>query len=118
MLQLNSTTTVEEARMILEKVSPSERKRLLDTIPSLSDVASTCRKMDTLRYNYTRLFLRIWECGYSLPNFACEINLTEPGLFCKLSSHACFGADEIEHVRVLLNIPGTEVGAYFFENTA
>jgi hypothetical protein len=115
---LNKTTTVEEARMLYEKLPPSEQQRFLVAFPLLLEVANARKKEPTLKYNYTYLILRIGECGYSLPHFAREMGLTKHGLISKLSGQVYFAQDEIEHACVLLNISSSEIGSCFFERAA
>jgi hypothetical protein len=118
MLQINKTTTVEEARMLYEKLPPSEQQRFRDALPLLLEVINAEKIEPSLKYDYTSLIIRIGERGYSLPHFAREMGLTKHRLISKLSGQVYFEQDEIEHACVLLNISSSEIVSCFFVRAA
>lgn len=64
--------------------------------------------------NYSKLLGKIRELGLTQKLVASRIHMTESHFSRKLSGEFAFKQSEIQQLCELLQIPGEQIGAYFF----
>ena len=67
-----------------------------------------------MKYNYSKLLGRMKECGYTQERLAKSIGKTKNTLNAKLKGRFSFSADEMDGICRVLDIPNSDIGAYFF----
>lgn len=65
-------------------------------------------------FNYSKLLGKMRECGYTQEKVAKALKMNKGTLNAKINNKSCFTANEIDNIRVLLNITVAEIGNYFF----
>lgn len=65
-------------------------------------------------YDYSKLLGRIRERGFTQTTLAKAIGISDCSMNLKLNNKADFKQDEILRAVSILEIPGTEIGEYFF----
>ena len=67
-----------------------------------------------MKFNYSKLLGRFREYGFTQKDIAERIGISHVTLSLKLNGKAQFHADEIAAICRLLDIPGADIGIYFF----
>ena len=67
-----------------------------------------------MKFNYSKLLGRFREYGFSQKDVAIRIGIRPTTLSLKLNNKFNFTSDEIDAICKLLDIPGEEIGIYFF----
>lgn len=67
-----------------------------------------------MKFNHSKLLGRIRECGFTQEQLAKAIGISKTTLNAKLNNQFYFQAKEMYDICVVLNIPFSEIGEYFF----
>lgn len=67
-----------------------------------------------MKFNYSKLRGRIVEKYGTCANFATALGWSKTQLSARLNNVVPFSSPEVKQAATLLEIPGTEIDAYFF----
>ena len=68
-------------------------------------------------FDYSKLFGRMRELGYTQEKLAREIGINESTLNAKLNNKGYFNNNLIDKICEVLNISKTDIGYYFYTKT-